>query len=137
MAATRPDACRIRLGRLDRNGRFRRNLVARAGPGERPQTTQKRPSIGVLVTGTGTAVGACAWFCFSLAKQPREALHEASAGRDAEQDSPVHLFPDRKLCEARGDAVGRNHHGDGSLTRVAAVFVWHGARYARGWLPNR
>jgi hypothetical protein len=57
-------------------------------------------------------------------EQSREALHEASASRHAEQDGPVHLFPGRKLWEAVGDAVRRDHHRDGSLVRVAVIFFW-------------
>jgi hypothetical protein len=58
-------------------------------------------------------------------EQPSEALHEASACRHAKQDGPVHLFSGRKLCEAVGDGLRRDHHGDGSPVPVAWFFVWH------------
>jgi hypothetical protein len=61
---------------------------------------------------------------FSLAEQPREALHEASAGRDAEQDSPVHLLARRELCEPLGDGVLGHDHLDLGISR-SLVFVWH------------
>jgi hypothetical protein len=57
--------------------------------------------------------------------QPSKALHEASSSRHAKQDGPVNLFSGRKLCEAVGDGLRRDHHGDGSPVRVASFFVWH------------
>jgi hypothetical protein len=65
---------------------------------------------------------------FRLAEEPSEALHEASAGRDAEQDGAVHLFPRGELRQARGDALRGDRHVDGA--RAIAIggrvhIVWH------------
>jgi hypothetical protein len=71
--------------------------------------------------------------CIRVApKQPCEALHEAAAGGDAGQDSAVHLFPGREFGKTRGERVGKDHHGAGSL--IAAVFVGHLPGNTRRWL---
>ena len=68
---------------------------------------------------------------FLLSKQRSEALHKASSGRDAEQDRAPHFLARRELVEARGEALGRHRHGDGSRSIIGTTgrmnVIWHAA----------
>jgi hypothetical protein len=65
---------------------------------------------------------------FLLAKQPREALHEASPDGHAEQDGAPHLLARRELREALGDGLGGNYYAD-----LGALIVWHTGGGTSSW----
>jgi hypothetical protein len=70
------------------------------------------PDIDMVVTGTERRKGA------RLAEDPREALYEASAGRDAEQHGPGHLLAGRRLLKTLREPFDRNRVHRNSAWRL-------------------